>query len=336
MNSSGLWSSTRNSISRRCFVVATSVIVAATGIGAVASSAAADDKIIAVSFPNSSTVGAVITSLEEAKVKGKSLGYDVIVDDPGTDLNRQINTLKTWIQQKVPVIVCVTPQPQVFESIAKQARDVGIKWITYGEKLKNQDATVGYAQYNDGLRLVQYTGKWINEHLDGKANIAFLGYEKATWGQLRGNGIKDGIKKVAPDAKIVASQDAITPSEGLDVTRVLLQANPSINVIVGVEDPATEGAYKAWIAAGKDPKDPKAFIAGMDGTPPALKLLRAGGTVYRASMAIPLRAVGDAIVTTADALVHGQNPGDDMVPLALVTEKSPDALAYLNEQGVKD
>ncbi|EWY40720.1 hypothetical protein N825_32860 [Skermanella stibiiresistens SB22] len=320
-------------VARRGFLAGAFLLGTAALSAGFPAGAAAQEKLIAVSFPNSSTIGAVVTSLNQAKVKGTEMGYRVVVDDPGADMNKQINTLKTWIQQKVPVIVCVTPQPAVFETIAKQAREAGIKWITYGEKLTNQDATVGYAQYDDGRKLGEYAGKWVNETLGGTAKVVVLGYEKATWGQLRGNGIKDGLKSVAPKVEIVAEQDAINPTDGLNVTRSILQAHPDANVILGVEDPATEGAYKAWIASGKDKSDPKAFIGGMDGTVPALKLLREGGTIYRASMAIPLKSVGDAIVTTADDLLNGRNKGDSIVPLELVTEKSPKAQAYLDEQG---
>lgn len=322
-------------MTRRLFTGGAAAFFAALGLG-VGSEASAQEKVIAISFPNSSTIGAVITSLNQAKARGKELGFNVIVDDPGTDLNKQINTIKTWIQQKVAVVVCVVLQPQVFVSIAKQARDAGIAWITYGEKIENQNATVGYAQYDDGRRLGEYAGQWITENLGGGAKVAILGYEKGSWGQLRGNGIKDGLKAHAPNVEIVAEQDAITPTEGLNVTRTILQAHPDVNVILGVEDPATEGAYKAWIAAGKDSKDPKAFIGGMDGTPPALKLLREGGTIYRASMAIPLKEVGNAIAETADRLVKGEETGDRIVPLALVTEKSGDAQKFLDEQGVTD
>lgn len=319
----------------RRWVLSTAAAIAVTSLGAFTPSVArAEDKVIAISFPNSSTVGAVIVSLDRAKEKAAELGYQVVIDDPGTDLNRQINTIKTWIQQGVPVIVAVPQQPNVFEAVAKEARDAGIKWITYGETLKNQDSTVGYSLYEDGRRLGEYAGEWVTQNLDGKANVVLLGYERATWGQLRGKGIRDGLLEKAPAATIVAEQDAITPTEGLNVTRTLLQAHPDINVILGVEDPATEGAYKAWIAAGRDKADPHAFIGGMDGTPPALRLLRDGGTVYRASMAIPLRAVGDAIIETADALMKGENPGDTIVPLLLVTEGSPDAIAQLKEQGL--
>lgn len=319
---------TSPSVSRRA------ILVFGASLAGLAFSAPAfaDEKIIAISFPNSSTIGAVTISLNRATEYGAERGFKVVVDDPGSDMNRQINTIKTWIQQGVPVIVAVVPQPAVFESIAREARAAGIKWITYGETLENQDATVGYAQYDDGFRLGEYAGQWITETQGGEANVAVLGYEVASWGQLRGNGIKDGLMSAAPNARIVAEQDAINPTDGLAVTRTLLQGNPDINVILGIEDPATEGSYKAWIAAGKDPKDPNAFIGGMDGTPPALELLKAGDNVYRASMAIPLRAVGTAIVDTAERLLAGEETGNVIVPLELVTSGSPFAEIYLAEQ----
>lgn len=325
---------TRRKFSKR---VATAFAAAALTVSTfgMASQALAANKKIAVSFPNASVIGAVITSLDAAKVKGKEMGFDVIVDDPGTDLNKQINTIKTWIEQKVEVIVVNALQPDAFESVAKQAREAGIVWITYGQKIQNQDATVGYAQYPDGRTLGEYAGTWVTDKQGGKAKVIILGYQKGVWGQQRGSGIKEGLLAKAPNVEIVAEQDAISPTEGLNVTRSLLQAHPDANVILGVEDPATEGAYKAWIASGKDPKDPNAFIGGMDGTVPALKLLKEGGTVYRASMAIPLVQVGDAIVTTADAIIKKTNKGDVIVPLELVTEKSPKAEDYLKQQGEK-
>lgn len=300
-----------------------------------APAALADEKIIGISFPNASIIGAVVTEIEAAKKKGAELGYKVVVDDPGTDLNKQINTIKTWTEQKIGAMVVNTLQPAAFESVAKQAMGAGVKWITYGQKIDNQNATVGYAQFHDGHALGAYAGKWITETLGGKANVVILGYQKGVWGQQRGDGIKDGLKSTAPNATIIAEQDAISPTEGLNVTRTILQAHPEANVILGVEDPATEGAYKAWIASGKDKSDPKAFIGGMDGTAPALKLLKQGGTVYRASMAIPLVAVGEAMITTSDALIKGTSTGDDIVPLELVTEKSPKAEEYLQQQGEK-
>lgn len=296
----------------------------------------ADEKVIAVSFPNYSKQGSVITTLDEATRRGAELGYKVVLDDPGTDLNKQVSTIKTWIQQKVPVIIAVALEPKVFEGVAKEARDAGIKWITYAGKLENQDATVGFSHYENGYTLGAYAGKWMKENADRKHEVILLGYEKGAWGQSRLKGIKEGLLSEVPDANIVAEQDAISPAEGLDVTRTLLQAHPDANVILGIEDPATEGSYKAWVASGRDKNDPKAFIGGMDGTVEALKLLREGGTVYRASMAIPLKKLGAAMAELSDELVQGKTPGDRMVPMELVTDKSPLADVYLKEQGVTD
>lgn len=211
-----------------------------------------------------------------------------------------------------------------------------MKWITYAGKLENQDATVGFQQYENGYTLGVYAGKWLKEHSAKKNNIMLLGYEKGSWGQSRAKGIKDGVKSIVADPNFVAEQDAISPAEGLDVTRTLLQAHPDANVILCIEDPACEGAYKAWVASGRDKSDPNAFIGGMDGTPEALKLLRQGGTVYQASMAIPLKKLGDAMAELSNDLVDGKHPGDRMVPMELVTDKSPLAEVYLKEQGVKD
>ena len=294
---------------------------------------AQESKTIAVSFPNSSKIGAVIVTLEQAKQRAKELGYDLIIDDPGSDMNKQINTIKTWIEQKVAVIVAQGANPNALEVLGKQAKDSGIYWITYGDRLKNQDATVGYQQYDDGRKLGEYAGQWITENLGGKAEVAILGFASMVWGQQRGQGIEDGLLAKAPNVMIVAKQNAITPVEGLDVTRALLQAHPDLNVILGVEDPATEGAYKAWVASGRDPKRKDAFIGGMDGTVVALRLLKEGDNVYRASVAIPLKAVGNAIAETAHTLVTKGSSPDNIVPLELITPGSPLAEKYLQEQG---
>lgn len=314
-------------------------ILAALGISAVvpnlasSSASAQAQKIIAVSFPNSSKIGAVIVTLDQAKIRAKELGYELIVDDPGSDMNKQINTIKTWIEQKVAVIVAQGANPNALEVLGKQAKESGIYWITYGDRLKNQDATVGYQQYDDGRKLGEYAGTWITENLGGKAEVAILGFATMVWGQQRGQGIEDGLLAKAPNVTIVAKQNAITPVEGLDVTRTLLQAHPNLNVILGVEDPATEGAYKAWVASGRDPKRKDAFIGGMDGTVVALRLLKEGDNIYRASVAIPLKAVGDAIAETGHTLITKGSSPDNIVPLELITPGSPLADKYLQEQG---
>lgn len=310
-----------------------SLLAAAFIAGLPSAKSFSQEKVIAVSFPNYSKQGAVITTLDEAKRKGQELGYNVILDDPGDDLNKQVNTIKTWISQKVAVIIAVALNPEVFEGLAKQARDAGIIWLTYAAKLQNQDATIGFDLYGPSFELGAYTGKWIKDNLGDEAQVVILGFEKGAWGQKRANGLRDGLRSVVPNVKIVAEQDALSPAEGLDATRTILQANPKANVILAVVDPAAEGAYKAWINSGRSKNDPKAFIGGVDGTVAVLQLLRDGDKVYRASMALPLRELGAAMVELADEYVKGKKPGDRLVPLVLIPSGSPLAKKFLDEQG---
>ena len=53
-------------MTRRTFAAGTAGLIAALSFGSL-TPAHAEDKIIAISFPNSPTIGAVITSLDQAK-----------------------------------------------------------------------------------------------------------------------------------------------------------------------------------------------------------------------------------------------------------------------------
>lgn len=294
---------------------------------------------LAVSWPNLSVTPAVLALLHRAQAAGKELGWKVLLDDPGTDLNKQVNTVKTWTQQKVSAIMTVTLSAGVFENLAKQARSAGIKWINYGSSLKNEDTMIGYDQHGDGFKLGQSAGKWITEHLNGKAKVALLTYEPGEWSRGRISGVEDGLKQSAPDAEIVARHDALSEAEGLSATRTILQAHKDLNVVLGVNDAAAEGAYKAWTAAGKAKDDPQGFIGGIDGDVLALQLVKAGNTVYRTSVAIPLLKVGDAIVDVTKRLLCGDKVAQWISPTQLIEAGAPDgsklAAQFLTDQGAK-
>ena len=172
-----------NTIGRREILgLFAAALAATTGVD----TSVAQEKVIAVSFPNYSKQAPVITTLDETKRRGQELGYTVVLDDPGDDLNKQVNTIKTWISQKVSVIIAVALNPEVFEGIAKQARDAGIIWLTYAAKLQNQDATIGFDLYEPSFELGTYAGKWIKDNLADEAQVVILGFEKGAWGQKAG------------------------------------------------------------------------------------------------------------------------------------------------------
>src|SRR5690348_14506245 len=93
---------------------------------------------IGISFPNATQEGAVQQEMTFAKQKAQQLGFKLVVDDPGQDLNHQLNTINTWIQQRYPALIAVTLNPSVFGNVVKRADQNKVKWITYGSSLPGQ------------------------------------------------------------------------------------------------------------------------------------------------------------------------------------------------------
>jgi ABC-type sugar transport system, periplasmic component len=69
------------------------------------------------------------------------------------------------------------------------------------------------------------------KNLADKAEVAILNYPQLPILLQRGNGIKDAVTKLAPNAKIVAETSAINPAEGISKMETIFQANPDVKVV---------------------------------------------------------------------------------------------------------
>ena len=126
---------------------------------------------------------------------------------------------------------------------------------------------------------------------------------------------------MAPNAEIVAKQDAIATTDGLSKTLTILQAHPDLNMVLGIEESASEGAYQAFLNRGHKKNDANVFVGGINGTQKALTLVR-DGTMYRATAAFDQQLLGEAFVTLPEKLIGGEE-GDLMTPVKLVEQGDP-------------
>ena len=227
----------------------------------------------------------------------------------------------------------------VFKPIQAEAQAKGIKWITYGSTLPGQDGELDLQQEIGGQTIGKLAGEWIAKNKDalgGKAKVALLTYEKGEWAQNRRKGIEEGLEQSASGMyEVVARQDALSETEGLNVTNTLLQAHPDLNVVLAIEETATEGAYQAFVNSGHPKDDPKVFLGGIDGTLKALQLLKEGDTIYRGSAALSLKSIGEGIVSVADGLLSGSQPAPYIfkVPYTPLTPGAPEVETFLKEWG---
>ncbi len=295
--------------------------VIALGIGSGwALAATADDvKKIGISFPHAGQpiVDRIITF---ARDKGAGMGYEIVVDDPGDDLTRQIGTLETWIDGRaVDVVVAVVPNsPEVFNAMAKRAREAGIPWVTYAASISNESAYLTWDHEKGGYMLGQEAAKWINARPGGKAEVAILTFEQGQWARNRRKGIEAALADHAPGAEIVSRQDALQPSVGASVTGTTLQAHPNLNVVLAIVPGGGEGAYQAFLNAGHPIDDPNVFVGDVDGSARSLTLI-SDGTMYRAASALDLQGIGEAIPELAKQLIPDDEAEDILVPYVMIT-----------------
>jgi ribose transport system substrate-binding protein len=274
----------------------------------------------------------VLKEFDVAKQEAKADGYTLIIDDPGNDQQKQINTIDTWIQEGVGALIVQPVAPETIETEAAKARKAGIKWITYANQITNQDATLGFDHVAGGNEIGKAACEYVKSNLGGTAKAALLTYEKGAWAQKRRQGIEQGLASCGAKVTIVARQDALSQTDGVTAMSTILQANPDVNLVLAVEETATEGAYQAFSNAGKSANDPKIFLAGIDGTKHALQLIQQG-SMYRASAALSLTSVGKGMVLLPQRL-EGGTSGDYVVPLELVTKDTTDLLnKYIADLG---
>lgn len=294
--------------------------------------AGAADKTIGVSFPHAGQP-IVEKILNFAKDKGATMGYSIVVDDPGDDLTKQVGNLDTWIDgHAVDAIVAVVPNsPEVFNNIAKRARAAGIPWITYAASIDQESTFLSWDHKAGGRMVGEAAAKWINATQGGKAKVAILGFEQGEWSRQRRAGIEEALKAGAPGAEIVAQQDALQPSEGAAVTDSILQAHPDLNVVLAVVPGGGEGAYQAFLNAGKAKDDPSIFIGDVDGSARSLKLIQEK-TIYRAAAALDLKGIGEAIPEIASKLSGDQKMDGVLIPyVAITTDNSGDAQRFIDQ-----
>lgn len=266
---------------------------------------AQDIKSIGISWPNSTNQSGVQVILKNARDRAVELGFKVIIDDPGADQNRQLNTITSWVTQRFPTIIVIALDTGPFQNVVADARAKGTKIMTYGASLPGEAGLVAINNIPGGRVLGDIAGRWIKDKLGHEARVAILGFSEAQWGRDRRQGILDGLN--ANDARytVVAEQDGTSETQGIEKMQLILQSHRDINVVLSVEESATEGAYQAFVNAGYPKGDPNVFLGGVNGGLRALQLLREGDTIYRGSAAFSFAAVGRGMADKAIELARG-------------------------------
>lgn len=287
---------------------------------------------IAIEFPNA-TQPVVAANLKQAKKRAAELGYELLINDPGNDLNNQVGVIRTWIQQKVDAIVAVAPEPEVFERVAAEARAAGIVWVTYAADLKSQNGSITWDQHEGGRQLGEKFVDWFKAQGSGsKAEIALLTFEQGEWARNIRSGIEDALKTgLSGNYDVVGTADALDGPTGTQTVSTLLQAHPDLSGVLCVSDAACQGAYEALRAKGHAADDPHLFVGGTDGSARSYELIMAP-SFYQASASLSVPDVGNAMIDLPDKILKSKQDSSVSIKYTMLTRDTPDLVKqFLSE-----
>ncbi len=189
-----------------------------------------------------------------------------------SNVSKQISQIENFVAGGVNVLIVHPADPAGVESACKEAREKGVKVLSWDDPLENADLSWLVDNHALGYMIGEYAANWINEKLGGKAEVAILNYPQLPILLERGNGIKEAITEKAPDAEIVAETSAINPQEGISKMETIFQSHPNVKVVACIGGGGSIGANEAAKAAGKITEDFGIFAA--DATQPELAAMK--------------------------------------------------------------
>ncbi|MFV0352392.1 MAG: sugar ABC transporter substrate-binding protein [Oscillospiraceae bacterium] len=272
--------------------------------GAAQTSGATGEKIkVGMSIPQMANPY-FVSVMNGVKAKCDELGWELTVVDAGYDVAKQISDFENFGNQGVNAVIACPIDSNALVSVVDKLKADGVIVISFAQVIENANAILTLDEYTYGVAIGENAAKWINEKLDGKAEVLIISQDNVEAVVQRGNGIQDTIEKLCPESKIVARQAGDNPEKGMQIAEDVLQQYPNVKVITGNNDSGPLGAYEAVKAMGKNTED--FYIGGGDATPEAIAKMQEDGSVYRATVDIePYQTGLDAVTTIQDFLTNG-------------------------------
>ncbi len=233
---------------------------------------------------------------------------------------KQIAQLETFVQQKVDAILVSPRDSDGIAPAINEARAKGIPVFTADITAHNADVISHIASDNvEGGRII---GEYLAKLLNGKGTVAIIDNPEVTSVQDRVRGFEESIKKY-PDMKIVQKAPGSgVRDKALAASQSVLQANPGLSAIFGINDDSALGALAAVESAGLQDK---IVIVGYDGTPEARDAILAGKAIKADTVQHP-REIGKKTIETIAAYFAGQQvPKIVPVSVSLIDKQSLEA-----------
>ena len=290
-----------------------------------AAAAAASKGTIAFSFGNEGA-GIYRIVADPARIEAERRGYEWVEGSANGDCEKQVQDIEGFVAAGVSAIVFLPLCGiEPYLPVVQSAKDAGIVVVGYSTAVPGGDASIVYANV-DGARAVAAEAlRWLEEDFTGDPET--FSWALFTFDQcgVACTDRTDPIRRIITEATGVAPLEAesVAEASGLEATETFLQADPGLNMVIGINDGGALGAYQAFVAQiEQDGRDPgEVFVGGMDGQNEALELLAGADEhgIYRVSGALILDQLGKAVADLPANIVEGQPPQSIVLNYVAIT-----------------
>jgi ABC-type sugar transport system substrate-binding protein len=246
-------------------------------------------------------------------------GYEFLSDDPAWDIQTQVNDWENWIQRgDVKAIMGYPVQSDSMVAVTEKAQAAGIPVLGYASAWEGTSAGVLLNNYEDGVRLGEEAGAWIEENTEGTQPVALLGYWETDLGRERSEGIVAGLENSGADVS-VNEISVINLDDGYAAAQSQLAAQPDTKIWLGMASEPLQGAYQYLTDQGVAEDDPSMLLGALDATDEILDIVSIKDSIWRLSYILPAKVLAEANANLLIAAAEGEEPEDVTIDSIQVT-----------------
>lgn len=252
--------------------------------------------------------------------KAKTAGWNATVVDTRGDMGQLASRIEDVVAAKVAAIVLVSVDPTQIQDQVSAAAAAGIPVITIdGAKAPGVVLNVTSDNFELGTKLSDFLfGK-----LGGKGNIVKFFYSAHPGVHQRELALDAALKKY-PDIKVIADHYVVVPGPIDDARKTtenwLKSQGDQIDAVWAAWD---EPAIGAQLAIEADKPDSKIIIAGIDGNPQAVELIKSCSHI-KGTVSQDFDAMAGLAAEGLTEILAGKTPAKAEVfaPAKLITPES--------------
>ncbi|MBD1556575.1 ABC transporter substrate-binding protein [Vibrio sp. S9_S30] len=201
---------------------------------------------------------------EVAELPSKSI--DVIVRSSAYDLDRQIQQMESFIEQKVDLILLVASDELAIAPAVSRAQRAGIRVIAVDVRASGADVTIT----TDNIQAGEMACLNLVNKLNQKGKVLIINGPPVSASLDRVAGCKSVLNDY-PDIELLGADLNGTGSYdgGLEAMAYALHAYEKIDGVFAINDPTALGAEQALLQSGA-----QVWITSVDGAPLAVEALK--------------------------------------------------------------